>query len=343
MELPRFVCHRYPRRGAAIRKAVILEAPGLRRNAGNDRIEPFSLTPSARVSATIMNSKPRIVFAAVIQNCSQYLPISLDNVERMSRLASDVAYVFIENDSTDNTKNDLKQWGQGRSNFNLINLDGLRDEAPIRTVRLEFLRNTCVEIIKANELMRSFDFLIVLDMDDVGASPLNMDEVSNAIQFLGASPQRAAAFANQQGGYYDVWALRHPELCPGDAWEEVLDYVLKNKTSDEYAYSETMEKRIVSFDVNSPPIEVDSAFGGLGIYKMEFVRNNPNPYLGSKVKILTGDNGALSVARTQVCEHVHFNQGIGHQHGELFIMPKLINATLQGMNARPSFFRTLLF
>jgi hypothetical protein len=116
-----------------------------------------------------------------------------------------------------------------------------------------------------------------------------------------------------------------------------------HNVSDEEAFSKTFAKRIVTFDSLCEPIEVRSAFGGLGIYKMQFIRNNLNPYLGSKIKILENESSTLQIVRSQICEHVHFHDGIRNQQGSLFIFPSLINAVLPKALFNPGFFRTLLF
>ncbi len=271
-----------------------------------------------------MNKKPKIVFAGAVQNCARFLPAVFANIEKMASLASETAYVFVENDSTDGTKEVLNQWGQGRANFNLINMDGLKS-IPVRGLRLEIARGTFLELIKTYKDYRDYDLMIVLDMDDAGSYPLDVAEVKKAIDFLAAESDRAAVFANQIGTYYDVWTLREPKLCPGDAWEEVMDYVAKHKVSPEEAHAQTFAKRVHSFPPTMAPFEVESAFGGLGIYKMGYVIKNPNPYLGSKMKAVPTDDGSFAIARWQVCEHVHFNHGIRSIGGRLFIMPSLIN------------------
>ncbi len=272
----------------------------------------------------VMNKKPRIIFAGTAQNCALFLPAVFSNIDKMASLASEVAYVFVENDSTDETKDVLNRWGTGRANFNLINMDGL-DAIPIRTLRLEIARNSYIEFIKTFKDYREYDLVIILDMDDDGAHPIELSKVEHAINFLCERPDRAAVFANQLGKYIDVWALRHAKLCPGDAWEELIDYMIKNKVTPDEARAQTFDKRVQCFAPTMPPIEVESAFGGLGIYKVNYIKNNPNQYLGSKVKALPTDSGLLDIVRQEVCEHVHFNHGIRAIGGQLFIMPSLIN------------------
>jgi hypothetical protein len=285
---------------------------------------------------------PKIIFAGAVQNAAIYLSSVLDNIEKISKVASEVAYVFVENDSTDNTKKILSDWGSKRSDFYLINLDGL-NTIPIRTIRLEKARNAYIETIKYYENLKKFDLLIILDMDDKAVHPIDPQEIFNAIYFLEDFHERAAIFANQSGTYDDMWALRHPVQCPVDPWEEVLDYVVKNKCSDELAFEQTFGKRIFSINDSAEPIKIDSAFGGLGIYKMKYILKNQNSYLGSKTKIIPLDDGGLAYAQLQICEHVNFHAGIKNQGGEMFIYPRLINGANPGLIFPPSTFRQFIF
>ena len=276
-----------------------------------------------------METKPKILFIGLAQNCAQHLPTVLRNIENMATLAAESAFLFLENDSTDNTKAILNGWGTGRPNFTLLNFDGLNGVA-VRTVKLEILRNAYVECLRTYKNLKDFDLVVLIDMDDAGTWPIDLTEMAKAIHYLQADPQRAAIFANQIGSYYDVWALRHKEFCPGDAWEEVIDYKASHPTvTDEEAFNQTFKKRIHTFLPTAEPFEVDSAFGGLGIYRMSYILKNPNPYLGSKIKSLPTPNGIFKVSRRQFCEHVHFHAGIRTLGGKLFIWPALINGEIR--------------
>jgi glycosyltransferase involved in cell wall biosynthesis len=288
-----------------------------------------------------LTMQPRVIIAGTAQNCSDYLSAVLKNIDNISELFSEVGYVFVKNDSTDNTRQLLQEWGGNKTNFHLIDFDGLKN-VPARTVRLEIARNAYIEAIKYYKNLKDFDYLIVLDMDEVGAYSIETQAVFDVLQFLESSPSRAAAFANQKGAYYDMWALRHPTICPNDVWEEVLNYSTKNKCSDDEAYAQTLAKKIFSLDEIKEPIQVDSAFGGMGIYKMQYVLNNPNPYLGSITKIISLGDSGTGFVKKQVCEHVHFHAGIKSQAGEMFIIPNLINGVNAGISHNPSIFRGML-
>ena len=188
----------------------------------------------------------KIIFAGAIQNAELYLNSIFQNIENLSKFFSEASYIFIENDSTDNTKQLLKDWGYGKPNFHLISLDGLK-VVPARTIRLEMIRNAYLETIRYYDELRDFNYLVIMDMDDVGTYLIDAQEVTKAVEFLEASPTRAAIFANQRGTYYDMWALRHSSICPIDIWEDVLDYAIKENCSDLVAFSQTFEKRIITF------------------------------------------------------------------------------------------------
>ena len=74
-------------------------------------------------------------------------------------------------------------------------------------------------------------------------------------------------------------------------------------------------KNVIPKMINIKPsakiIEVDSAFGGLGIYKKSAIPNDAE-YIG------VDKNG------DEVCEHVSFHSSIRNNQGKIFINPRLI-------------------
>jgi hypothetical protein len=217
-------------------------------------------------------------------------------------------------------------------------MDGL-DFCPIRTVRLAIARNTYLEIIR-NSGLKSFDYLFVLDMDEVNAHPLDMDGVMKSVRFLEENEKNAGCFANQAGIYYDMWALRHRDMCPADIWEEVLDYVLANNCSDEVAFDQTFRKRIRSLPTDSPPIEVEAAFGGLGINRLNYALQSR--YVGQKQKTIV-ENKVRHDVYWQVCDNVHFHRMITAMGGRLYIHPWLVNGITHNMSFPASAFRSMVF
>ena len=77
-------------------------------------------------------------------------------------------------------------------------------------------------------------------------SPEMNGNLLKSIEFLNSDKSIAGVFSNQRGMYYDMWTLRHKTICPVDVWEEILDYKIKNKVTDEMAYEYTLKKRNLS-------------------------------------------------------------------------------------------------
>jgi hypothetical protein len=153
-----------------------------------------------------------------------------------------------------------------------------------------------------------FDHLIVFDLDDVNTMSIPVKTFVEAIEFLDSCGRNAGVFANQLP-YYDLWALRHEVWCPGDCWSEVVKrpaYLPKHRAIERYVGS-----RQIQIEPNARPVPVQSAFGGLAIYKMPFVTSAR--YVG------------LLPDGSEVCEHVAFNRDITLAGGSLYIFPKLLN------------------
>jgi hypothetical protein len=161
--------------------------------------------------------------------------------------------------------------------------------------------------------LAAFDHLVLFDLDDVNSAPLDLGAVKRSVDFLSHTPDAAAVFANQLGTYYDMWALRHPELCPGDVWEDVFDWVVRRGASDEEAYAATFGPRVLSLPVGGQPLEVDSAFGGAAIYKIASIPEECR-YSGSY------ENG------TERCEHVSFHECLKRNGKQIFINTKFLTS-----------------
>ena len=52
----------------------------------------------------------KAIFAGCVRNCERWLPKVLTNIEKYSSYFLKSHFIFIENDSTDNTKEILKKW-----------------------------------------------------------------------------------------------------------------------------------------------------------------------------------------------------------------------------------------
>ena len=128
--------------------------------------------------------------------------------------------------------------------------------------------------------------------------------------------------ANQSGRYYDVWALRHPLWSPNDCWEE-LEFRRRYIKFPELALAYSIRSRMIKIPKNSKWIEVDSAFGGLAIYKSELFS-------------LDGKYSGLTSEGRKTCEHVEFHKSLTESGKRIFINPRLINARITDHSRRMS-------
>ena len=278
-----------------------------------------------------MNLKDlKVVFAGCARNCSNFLPKVLENIEFYSSFFSESYMVIVENGSTDKTKEILKD-NKNKKNFFLFEDD--LNKLPYRGQRLEKARNLIIETIKKNTNLVSCDLFIMLDFDDIGTYRIEEKNILDSIKFLFSKEEIGAVFANQLGTYYDMWTLRDQKYCKNDFWVEVLQFLINNKNSNDKISKSNIEevkkniidKKTYSFEKNHPPIKVESAFGGFGIYKMKYVLQNNRKYEGTQiVDLISKDQKKLKV-KYQKCEHVNFNQGFIDQNLELYILPNLIN------------------
>src|SRR5579863_62971 len=303
---------------------------------------PFAAMSTAE-EATHATNGPRgrsAVFVGLARDCAADLPFVLDNVHLMAGFFSEAAFVLAENDSRDTTAEMLEVFARHRPDCHILNFDGLPQSLPERTRRFAYLRNRCLAFIRADKRLRAYDYLVVLDMDDVNRMPLDPDAVTKALQFLEARDDTAGVFPNCRGLYYDMWTLREPKLCPGDVWEEQLDYVIAHQTDDMTAYKKTFAPRLFTLAETAPPLAVNSAFGGLAIYKMRYALKAEYRGFKSKEAIRAGVTHRF---RFQVCEHVAFNEDITRQGGKLYILPFLVNRNTEGIEFSATAYRSLIF
>ena len=272
----------------------------------------------------------KVVFAGCARDCEPFLKKSLENIKYYSSIFKKSYQVIVENGSIDKTKEILDK-NKTENDFYLYE-DHLNN-LPFRGFRLEKARNIIIEKIKNNIELNECDLLVVLDLDESGNYQINLKDIYKSLDFLYSKKSIGAVFANQEGTYYDMWTLRDEKYCKNDFWAETLQRISKkinykqNVSNDilKEVKKDFIDKKTFSFDINSSPIKVNSAFGGFGIYKMEYILKNKRLYEGSQIiNLIFNDNNNAKI-KYQKCEHVNFNYGLIDQNLELYILPYLIN------------------
>lgn len=247
------------------------------------------------------------VFAGALRNCGPYLPGVLANLDRFSLFFEHVIFVFAVSDTTDDSVAIIRRWLGRDKEGTILELGTLGDDPHGRTVRIAAARNACLHHIRCSAAANS-EYLVMCDFDNVLANPVQTGGFAGALDWLDFERSHAGVFANSFPYYYDIWSLRHQSWCPDDCWHAIWsrneqESFITAKIREVYA-------RQIALPPTAPPVEVHSAFGGLGIYRMSFALRSW--YVGNDA-----EGRAIS-------EHVSFNREIGAQNGRLFIVPALV-------------------
>ena len=226
--------------------------------------------------------RSKVAIVGLARNIAGILPLTRQRIAETVRHFAKWKLVVFENDSTDGTKQELEQWAADDPEHVVVqlvdngrpHLHGFERE---RVVALADYRNRCREMVRQH--MPEADYVIVLDLDAWGGWSVN--GIINGIGWHVRIPKAgcmASTSLFKHGGtlidgkapwaHYDNWAYRWlgwtPRLGP---W---FTFWLPPP--------------------GAPPIDVNSAFGGCGIYKTQ-------PYLEAEY---SGDDGD--------CEHVNFHR-----------------------------------
>jgi len=282
----------------------------------------------------------KTVFAGCAKNCANYLPIVLENIDHYSKLFKKTSKIIVENGSTDKTKEILKKI-DNKDNIILFKDDFNKFKQ--RGTRLALARNLIIDEIKKNNILNKFDLLIVIDLDDRGKFKIENKNFVKALNFLYSKNNIAAVFANQPGDYFDIWTLRDDLYRKNDFWCEALKFALSKLKSNDPITIEILNdlkknflnKNKVSFELNSAPYKVKSAFGGFGIYKISKILENEHKYIGEQEFNVRFLDGIEKKVHYQKCEHVNFNLGFDEKGLDLYILPYLANSKLNFENIRP--------
>ena len=204
-------------------------------------------------------------------------------------------FVF-ENDSTDDTAAVLDAHAAANGWFTVshdtwggIDSRGFERE---RTERLAKARNICLEWVRANGATN--EYTIVLDLDpDQGFSP---DGVFNSIGWMRTIGDAAGAMAS-----YSLMRVMQEDGRVGiahyDAWAARLNFWRDRRDED----GGMSWFSLLLPPVGSPPIPMNSAFGGLCVYKTD-------AFLAGGY---TGDD----------CEHVPHHYRLSEQGWRLYLNP----------------------
>jgi hypothetical protein len=221
-------------------------------------------------------SEKKIIICGVGKNVESGFKNIMNSSKELVKNFSDYRIIIYENNSTDQTKVLYSQWAKEdlkiRFISEILSSNFLRSFYPnngnVRTKLISRARNIVLsEALKTQ--YDDFDYIMMVDLDDFEAwdVPNILDTIEN--------PQKQwdAVFAN---GAYDMYAFRAqqykfgPELLGFEEWQDVYK-IYGQKLSQELQKGNWFK--------------VESAFGGLAIYRREALKGSSYDGMLSKEQI----------------------------------------------------------
>ena len=248
----------------------------------------------------------RLLVAGLARNVEAVLHQEVFRLETTTRTYYDeVDFHIVESDSSDHTGKTLELVSSKIRGFSFERLGNLQREIPDRINRLRYCRNRYIDFYRASRKPYSEVLVVDFDIQNRRFKPSVLKRV------LDEDLTWDVIFANQTGRYFDIYALRERTWCPRDCMVEI-DEMVKAGISRTSAKEIAIWGRMRKISRNSKVIEVDSAFGGMAIYKSWIF-----------------DEFDYSIESTPITpiesEHVAFHYKAKNAGGRLFIHPRLTN------------------
>lgn len=209
--------------------------------------------------------KKSIVFVGLARDCESVIKLNIDLLLKLGNYFKDFKIIVFENDSRDDTRKILSKIKI--DNVQIIYLPSLDVKYLERTERLAYIRN-----IGLNEALKTnFDYYCPVDLDGVLTTNGYEFDINGFLSNFYYEEFWDAVFPVSHGFYYDLWALRHSQLSPDD-W-----MIAESKGISALGIDIIRSREIFTrqYDLRkmSGWLKVNSAFGGIGIYKMNCIQN----------------------------------------------------------------------
>jgi hypothetical protein len=261
-----------------------------------------------------------ILITGIVRNIASTFD---EDYSRMSSTFSGFAslnWFLVESDSTDESIAKLQSYSEKNPHFEWCSLGKLDKPDLTRTERLAIARNRYVREIKKKKYSE-ISIVAVADFNSL-SNLINED----AILSCWIQQDWSACTANQDGPYYDIWALRHPLWSPADCWKQ-LEFLKRYSRFPEAALYVAVNSKMITIPQSDPWIAVESAFGGLALYDSEVFK--------------FANYSGLDENGYETCEHVHFNRIIRRIGGTIYINPRLVNTTKTDHSSRANLFHSM--
>ncbi|QWD74389.1 hypothetical protein FD961_00710 [Polynucleobacter sp. TSB-Sco08W16] len=248
----------------------------------------------------------KVLIVGVVRNCAQYLNDQVLILSNAFQRFSEIQWLLIESDSSDETRELLGALKNKIPSFNFKAMGSLEPLMKSRTQRIAYCRNQYLKSIRESQEYADIEYVVVADFDGV-----NRLLSSQAVDSCWSHEGWAVCAANQEGPYYDIWALRHEVWSPGDCWAQ-YHFLINHGLPQDASRFAAVYSKMIKVPQNSTWLKVQSAFGGLAIYRKDALQGGA--YIG------------LDKFGSEVCEHVSLHEEITRSGFGIYINPSLINA-----------------
>ena len=267
--------------------------------------------------------KNTVTILGLTRNSEETIEIDIKRIVEAFSSLKITNFHVIESDSNDRTVEKLKNIQTKVNNLNFSTFGSLELDINNKIERLCFLRNELIKILKT---LTPTKYVVFVDLDNI-----NNKITKKSVDSCFKKNNWSGCFPSQKVGYYDIFALRAENWNEFDCFSEVYksrvnsySFIFENTKKDEF-YNLYVLNKMKKINPKSSWIDVKSAFGGVGIYKYEFVIDNFYDLTFS-----------LSEYGFE-CEHVNFNKRIIDKGGKLFINPEFINSKFNEHNSQLKF------
>ena len=262
-----------------------------------------------------------VAIVGIVKNIANSIDGDFNRLREATSEFKNVKWFLVESDSTDESLNSLESIKRKHTNFDFVSLGNLGNSKDSRTIGMGKARNRYLQELDQVRKYKDVEYVIVADFNN-----LNSLVTKEAIATCFKRNDWDACFANQSRKYYDIWALRHNLWSPNDCWEQHA-FLRKYWKIPELALYASVQSRMIHIPIDSEWIKVESAFGGLAIYKKDV--------------LLQATYSGTQPDGTPLCEHVPLNQSLSQSGYRLFINPAFIN-TDSTDHTENAFFRGIL-
>jgi len=241
----------------------------------------------------------------IVRDADKTLARTIDTIDHSFRNFGTTHWFVVESDSIDKTIDRLEKIKETINNFSFVSLGHLQSRFPNRIDRLAYCRNQYLQHFFKNNLDENCDFLVVADLDG-----MNLSLESKSLESCWENNNWDACFANQDGPYYDIYALRHSTWSSGSP-QRAIQFFRQIGLSPSKSVKLAVYNKMIKIPRDAEWIEVESAFGGLGIYRPSTLKD----------KFYKSRDNAGNIE----CEHVLLHEQMRQSGYRLFINPTLIN------------------